>query len=255
MLGRYTPDFSNQTITDENFCSALGYMLLVVDWTVLTWFTIISVNLILNVVLLKKTEKLEIVYILVAILFPFVYSSFGFIPNPIDHRVSFGMAGAWCWIRDYSVMNRTTSSFFCCHYVGGEILRFLLWYCPQIILMLFLLVSNAFIVYKYWKKSKSWQGTYNPDIERMKKLMLEDVKPIILYPIVYVLTQTFPLINRIANWANPGNPIFGLFILHVLTSPLAGVGVALCYVVLDKENLKRLRWSNLKVLLCVFTCG
>ena len=45
-------------------------------------------------------------------------------------------------------------------------------------------------------QSKSWQGTYHPEVEHQKKMMKDDVKPLLLYPIIYLITQFFPLINR-----------------------------------------------------------
>lgn len=90
-------------------------------------------------------------------------------------------------------------------------------------------------------------------------MMKDDVKPLLIYPTVYLITQFFPLVNRLGverewvwvgwrekrggvarymsssclctpgrvtlrinNWANPHNPVFALWILHVLTVPVGG---------------------------------
>ena len=90
---------------------------------------------------------------------------------------------------------------------------------------------------------------------------------------------------RISNWVDPSNPVFELWVLHVLTVPLGGaltpqtqplssqscpcvphssprrtpsqlmthplsspgVLVALCYLLVDKDTRARLRWTNFKV--------
>ena len=85
LQGRFTPNFSNLSLSDDAFCAALGFFLLMVgesqgreaslppttpipllprpspaDWAVVLWFTVITVNLIINTLFLKRTEKLEL---------------------------------------------------------------------------------------------------------------------------------------------------------------------------------------------------
>jgi hypothetical protein len=43
---------------------------------------------------------------------------------------------------------------------------------------------------------KTWEGLYDPDIERQKLLLKEDVKPLRAYPFVYLSLSIFPLVNR-----------------------------------------------------------
>ena len=103
------------------------------------------------------------------------------------------------WIRAVDVYNEKNPDFYCCFYEIGSILRFVLWvvhccrwslltstvyslssswiytllfgliillmlrwYGPQIVLLLFLLVSNAVIVYKYIKKVKNYLAIHSP---------------------------------------------------------------------------------------------
>lgn len=69
-----------------------------------------------------------------------------------------------------------------------------------------------------------------------------------LYPIVYLLANFFPLINRIQNASSSGrhdNPVFVLTLLHALTNPLQGALNALVYGC-DKETLSKLTWTHIK---------
>lgn len=45
-------------------------------------------------------------------------------------------------------------------------------------------------------QASSWQGTYDPDTERQKQMLKEDIKPLTAYPFVYIAISIFPVINR-----------------------------------------------------------
>ncbi|WAR27278.1 hypothetical protein MAR_012982 [Mya arenaria] len=57
-------------------------------------------------------------------------------------------------------------------------------------------------------KVSTWQGTYDPDTERNKQMLKEDIKPLRLYPFVYLAISIFPIINRIQNAVDAEHPVF-----------------------------------------------
>ena len=50
--------------------------------------------------------------------------------------------------------------------------------------------------YSFLSQVKSWQGTYDPNVERKKALLNGEIKPLVWYPTVYFVVCIFPLINR-----------------------------------------------------------
>ncbi|PVD18342.1 hypothetical protein C0Q70_20891 [Pomacea canaliculata] len=87
--------------------------------------------------------------------------------------------------------------------------------------------------------ASTWEGTYDPDTERNHQMLREDIKPLRLYPFVYLIVSIFPLINRIQNAFAPHNHVFALVVLACLSAPLHGALNALVFG-MDRETLKKL---------------
>ncbi len=45
-------------------------------------------------------------------------------------------------------------------------------------------------------RSRTWQGTYDPTVQREKEGLREDIKSLLWYPTVYFAVSLLPLINR-----------------------------------------------------------
>ncbi|KAI6649148.1 Cyclic AMP receptor-like protein A-like isoform X2 [Oopsacas minuta] len=206
-------------------CTIDGFYLSLADWGVVVWVCNITVNLFWNVVVLRPTNRyFEVFYICSGIVVPIFFGIFPFIDN------SYGPAGQWCWI-----LGTTTT---------GQILRFLTWYIP-----IWLIIPGLFIVFLVIIIKLSWEvrrwDPYNPASDRYRDLIRREIKPLILYPLVFLLLNVFPSINRIQNAIAPDNPIFTLYILHSFSSPLLGAGCTLIFVV-NRDTLKELKWSNFR---------
>ncbi|ESO98882.1 hypothetical protein LOTGIDRAFT_158835 [Lottia gigantea] len=200
---------------DSPLCNFEGWFLQYFDGTVLLWVLVITINLYFNVVKERVTEKFEWVYHAVCWIVPLLIS---FLPFIGDH---YGPAGAWCWI------------------IENWRWRLGVWYGPLFIIIIFLFVVYTYIFIVLKRKASTWEGMYNPDIERNQRLLKEDIKPLKFYPFVYLLVSIFPLINRIQNAISPHNHVFALVLLASIFAPLHGALIAVVFG-MDIETIKRL---------------
>ena len=216
--------FGGFAIYESPLCTIDGLYLHLVDWGVVVWVCNITVNLFWNVVVLRATNRyFEIFYILVGIGVPLFFGVFPFIGN------SYGPAGIWCWIVDDST---------------GQVLRFLTWYVPVWIIIPGLFVAFLVIITKLSWELRKWDP-YNPSADRYRELIRREIKPLILYPFVFLLLNVFPSINRIQNAVAKDSPVFALYVLHSISSSLLGAGCTLIFVV-NRDTLRELKWSNFK---------
>ncbi|XP_071160101.1 cyclic AMP receptor-like protein A isoform X1 [Mytilus edulis] len=211
-------------VPDGATCHFQAWFLQFFDFSVLLWVACITFNLFMNVVRRTTTEKFEWLYHVFCWGVSLVLSLLPFIN---DH---YGPAGAWCWIESD---------------IGW---RVGIYYGPLFVILIGLVITYSYIVYSLYRKASSWQGTYDPDTERQKQMLKEDIKPLTAYPFVYIAVSIFPLINRIQNAVAPDSPVFALVVLQALSSPLQGAVNAVVYG-LDRETFSRLTPSQLKMAL------
>ncbi|CAE1269103.1 GCR1 [Acanthosepion pharaonis] len=169
----------------------------------------------------SSTYILCVVYHLVCCLFPLLMSSLPFIG---DH---YGPAGAWCWI------------------IEDWKWRVGIWYGPLFGIIALLFVTYIYIVVTLSKKVSTWEGTYDPDTERNKQMLKEDIKPLRGYPFVYLAVSIFPLIYRIQNAVSTGNPVFTLVLLASISSPLHGALNAIVFG-MDRNIFEQLTPTRIK---------
>ncbi|XP_031147929.1 uncharacterized protein si:dkey-100n23.5 isoform X2 [Sander lucioperca] len=117
--------------------------------------------------------------------------------------------------------------------------RFGIWYVPLFSLIFLMICCYARIICVANARMQSWLGTFNPERERRKVSLAEEIKPLKWYPSVYLLVSIFPLINRLHNAFYPQDPSFSLTLLHVLSAPLHGLANAFVF------GLDRDWWSLL----------
>ncbi|XP_051782093.1 uncharacterized protein si:dkey-100n23.5 isoform X1 [Erpetoichthys calabaricus] len=203
---------------DGSLCNFQAWWLTYFDWSALAWVCLITLNLYLNLVKEKRTERLEIFYHFIAWGIPFVMSC---LPLLKDY---YGPAGVWCWITDDHVA-----------------WRFGIWYIPLFTLIFLMTLCYLRIIYVAKERVLLWSGTYDPERERRKALLVQEIKPLKWYPSVYLLVSLFPLINRLHNAFYPSQPVFTLTLLHVISAPLHGLANAFVFG-LDKDT-----WSQLSV--------
>nr|XP_033806121.1 G-protein coupled receptor 1-like isoform X1 [Geotrypetes seraphini] len=208
---------------DGALCNFQAWWLTYFDWSALAWVCCITLNLYLNVVKKMRTEQFERAYHATAWGMPFVLSC---LPLFGDY---YGPAGAWCWITNEHAA-----------------WRFAIWYVPLFILIFLMMLCYLRIVYVAKQRVLTWSGTYDPDRERSKVLLVEEIKPLKWYPCVYLAVTFFPLLNRLHNAVSPNNPSFLLLVLHVVSAPLHGLANAIVFG-LDKETWVQLHFSSLQL--------
>ena len=209
-------------------CVFTSFMDQTTAWSELIAICCISCSLLLNVLLLRSVEKLEVVYALLIFVLPLLFNWIPFIMS------SYGEAGAWCWIRNVDED--------CNNFTLGSYLRFILWYAPLYVILFILVASYVVIVYRVQTLRRKWGGMFDPEINKKKEKMRSELCPVIWYPLIYLILNIFPLMNRIHD-ATGAHPELTLWIFHAFFSPLKGGFIALAYA-LDSETVRRLGCFN-----------
>lgn len=195
-----------ESLAEGPLCSFQAWWLTYFDWSALAWVCLITLNLYLNLVREVGTNRYEMLYHLTAWGGPLAMATLPLL------RGCYGPAGAWCWITDAHVA-----------------WRFGIWYVPLFSLIFLMCGCYARIICVANRRMQSWLGTFNPERERRKVSLAEEIKPLKWYPSVYLLVSIFPLINRLHNAFYPQDPSFTLTLLHVLTAPLHGLANAFVF--------------------------
>lgn len=143
---------------------------------------------------------------------------------------NYGPAGAWCWIKHDSVA-----------------WRFVIWYVPLFVILILMVFLWARTLYLHRHSAPSWQGGQDTNTEMMKKIVEDDMKTLIWYPLVYLLLSFFPLILRIHNAAtDEGQDVYFLWIMTAITAPLQGACNAIVFG-LDPETKSKLTWLHIRM--------
>ena len=177
-------------------------------WMKLLFTISLTFHLFCLVVFMKNLTRLELPYVLLSTLFPLLISWIPFIHN------NYGVAGAWCWIRDWKDDCATQ------HYLEGIIEQFTLWYGPLFVFMTVSVIAIVvIIIVMVWRVCREQQPASQPllqnndIIRRMHKEMLKELLSLLVYPTIYYCIYLFPLANRINN-ALTTVPSFKLTLLH-----------------------------------------
>ena len=218
-------DYTHENEATRGFCVFIGFFELTMAWAELIAICCITINLFLNAVLRKNTEKLEKIYIVMIFIFPFIFSWIPFINR------AYGKAGAWCWIRS------RTEDDSCATFKFGIYLRFILWYIPLYVTLIVLIVVYIIIIYKLSRDKWQYEGKYDPEAKQLRERRQKEVQPIIWYPLIYLLINIAPFINRIHDTA-VDSPLLVLWYLHAAILPLQGGFLAVAFT-LDPETLRR----------------
>ena len=224
-------DYENQT-TDFyiRFCEFGGFLDQLFNWILLNAICAITIYLLLALFTEKKTEKYELVYIFFIFIFPFLYCWIPF----IDH--SYGRAGAWCWIRSEEQEN-------CTLFKLGLSFQFALWYFPLYILMVVLIILYLMILVKIYRNLRKWAHGRPDQTEKLKREVKKHLLPLISYPLIFFILNTFPFINRVHNLIHR-KPVLPLWYLQGFYASL-GTWIVLAFV-LDPSTRKYLTKTKIK---------
>lgn len=217
--------------TIRGLCVFTAFFDQTTSWAALIAIACITVNLLLLVVFRKQTTRLEPLFFVTIFVFPLTFNWIPFVKD------AYGVSGAWCWIR-------ITNEEDCSAFLFGTYLSFILWWVPLYVILAILIVIYVAIVYHMRSRRRTWDGKYDPESAKLKKMMEKEVRPLLWYPLIYFVINIFPLINRIHDIATE-DPKLALWILHALFSPLKGGFIAVAFT-LDRETLRRLNCAQLR---------
>jgi len=192
-------------------CYVQGMLIQICQTSSYLWTTIIAFNLFMVVVKHKPMRSYELYYHVTIWIMVIVVTSL-----PLTTK-SYGLGDQnyWCWIKNNNLM--------------GNVWRFVtfyfpLYFCIALVIIMYMVIFRA--IRKTFKSMPLKGGTNYSEKEKQRvKLILGRLK---LYPIVFVILWIFPIINRIHNWVSH-DEVFILFLMHVLTAPLAGFVNSIVY--------------------------
>ena len=215
----------------QGYCVFMGFLEQFVSWWIPLAITCIVVDLSYKVIFNRASERLEIPYLVFIFASPILSSWIPFI------YLAYGQAGAWCWIRDTSYDDCSNRLDF------GTVLKFVLYWVPVLLIMIFLTILLVVIAIILRRKRREWSGKFDPEAMELKKRMHKEVLPLISYPIIYLLLNVFPFINRIANIATT-DTYFVLWLLAAVSLPLQGLVITIAFVA-DPETRSKLTYHHL----------
>ena len=213
-----------------DYCVFAAFISQVAAWSELMAITCITVNVLVTVTFHRVMQKLEKTYFVLIFVFPL---SFNWIPFINE---SYGNDKVWCWIR-----SRKED---CSKFHFGALLQQILWYFPLYVILVILTVMYVHVFVKLNRDRHRWKVQYDPTAQRQKKHMQREIRPLLWFPLIYLLSNLFPLINRIQNTIS-SDPVITLWIITAVTFPLQGVFIALAFI-LDPDTFKRLKWPEFK---------
>ena len=223
-------DYIESNAETMRFCVFAGFFHQYSNWTVLMSILCYHLSLCVKVILAKDLSgRLEAPYFIVIF---FAHLAFNWIPFL---HFTYGLAGAWCWIRD------TNGD--CSHSLFGFILRYTIWYVPLYSVVLTVLVGYVASWVVATRRRKSWEGRYNADVDDRKRDLQRDMSVLLGVPLVLILINIPTFVNAIHDAIDPERPLLAFWILHAFFSPLP-FGVLPLLFTLDKETRQKLRARN-----------
>ncbi len=193
----------------------------------------IMISLFVKAMFRRNTQKLELFYIIATFFGPMLWF---WVPVWLQ---SYGTSGGWCGIRFLKED--------CSRYEDGSIIQFGIWYIPLYVSLTVIFLGMIIIAFKAIRDAFRWHGRFHPNGKQSRQIFKNEVTPLLWYPIIYLLLNSFSLISQIYQAVNPDNPSIVLTYFRVIISPLRGAIIALIYT-LDKHTRKRLTPSHCRAI-------
>lgn len=221
-----------------------GFFELYTAWSELLAIFCILVNIFGQIVFGVDSSRLEYILVLVISILPLAWCW-------IPYRFSlFGIQGPWCGIQIHTVD--------CMFDVTGMYLRFVLWQIPLfVIFFTAVVISTIPICVKLKQHVREWEGhCYDHKRQEAKQKIVNKIRPLIFYPLIYVLLK-LPILGVDVYQAfnleiQPG---IALWILEAIFSPLAGAVIVVIYG-FDSETVHHISQKSIKDICraCLLAC-
>ena len=171
-------------------CSVTGFLVMYCFWINLLFTVVIVFHFFSLAVCLKNFKRLEVLYVLFAVLLPLLFMWIPFIDD------NYGPNGALCWIKD------TTESD-CSPYKEGIIEQYTLWYGPSYFILLVSIVAGVVVIATlfwrgYCRERKSEEEALLNNHKKQRKALVELI-PLLFYPAIFLFFNLFAIAHRIVN--------------------------------------------------------
>ena len=202
-------------------CQVQAFLLQYFNCAEILWICSIAINIVmsLNHIQISRKEKWIHNIVWFCSLFMSVIPLFG---------MHYGNAGFWCWIsRDATAM------------------RLGVWYIPLLFVIISLLVAYVYVVVKVCHSVNLTEGS-DFEIRKKQDMMLNEVKPLVAYPIIYFCFHLPMFISRIDDASHPTSPpYYPLAVVGVVFAASLGALNAIVFALYGK-TLKLLTWNHIK---------
>ena len=203
--------YESKSVYSRRVCEAVGFLTQYSTWVKLMFTACLTFHLFCLAVFFKNFVKLELVYVLISVFSPLLHVWIPFIKH------SFGMSGAWCWIRGWKDDCAKEK------YTLGLIEQFALWYGPfflvtlvdalAIVVMVITLAIRAFR-----QRRCSFVSDTEPLLKQardQKKEALKQLLPLLIYPLLFLILILFDLVDRVYDALAKGAS-YPLAIIHAV---------------------------------------
>ena len=218
------------------YCEIIGFFEQITLWWIVLATTVIMVVVFIKVVFKRNTEKLEFLYIFIIFGLPFVFNWIPFI------KMTYGPVGYFCWIRNSNIDDCTKDPF-------GYWLSIALYFIPINVIMVTVLIL-LIIAFVFAKRQQGvWQGKYSHEVKKLQKQAELEIRPLIAYPLIFIITNLFSLLVLIFSLINNGNLNTAAYAVNVISTIVfrfQGILITLAFT-LDPETRRTLKWHNIRV--------
>ena len=214
------------------YCKILGFFEQITSWWQIIATACILFSVFIQSVFEKPTNRLEVFYVILIFVTPVMFSWIPFIWN------LYGPSGEYCWITTLSLDD-------CSTVISGVIVGYSIYAVPFFIVCVALLIMLIVALVFVRRKQKSWKGKYDPKSVLIQKLIEKEIKPLIFYPMIYLIINVIPLARQIYELYHHDNVIYYvLTILSTIIFSFQGLFIALVFIV-DPETRMALNWRTI----------
>ena len=145
---------------------------------------------------------------------------------------AYGTSGGWCELRTHNES--------CERFQEGRYIQFGIWYGPLYLSSIAIIAMLVSVPIKVSCSTGNLKKRHDPVSKAARTLIYNEIRPLIIYPVIYLLLNTFSFISHVYNALHPDQPSMILEFLHVLTSPLRGAFIAVAFA-WNRDTWRRLR--------------
>lgn len=194
------------------------------------WFT--TINIFSVGIFRRNISKFEPAYYVTTYTLPLLWF---WVPVWLK---AYGTTGGWCGIKILDVD--------CQPFRPSAYIQFGIWFIPLYVSTAVILLMLVAVAIKFVRSLHRWHGRFDPVADAAKQALKNEISPLIIYPILYLLLNTFSFVSQIHRALNPNTRSVVLPYLRVLTSPFRGAFIAVVFA-LDKDTRTRLNPTHCKI--------